>query len=158
MRPSIKKTVILGLDPGVKKIGYGVVAFLNRQPVPLAYGTLSGRHQAEKNLPRLARAIIKIIRRFSVTDVAIERVFFGRNVRSALEVSEIRGLLVYLTQKERLRLVELGPQEIKSRLAGYGLADKQSLSQMVKLRLRLHDQRLAPDASDALAIALAALL
>ena len=89
--------------------------------------------------------------------VATEKLFFAKNVKTALVIGEVRGIILAITEKHGLALKEFAPLEVKMAICGYGRADKESVANMVRLQLNLPKKKVLDDESDALAIALLAL-
>ena len=156
------KNVILGIDPGLKRIGFGVISRQGGSFSFLAAGLL---------IPETKRALVKtqlfltasqhlrkLIQKFKPQLLAIEKIYFGQNTSSALGVSELRGVLLFLAAEHNLPVQELSPTEIKFLVCGYGRADKQSVRKMVGYNLILPTELRSKDAVDALAIALAGCL
>ena len=150
--------IILGIDPGSRHTGYGLIE--NRG------GTwrvrLAGRFSVASALPmverlgRLASALEALVAAERPDAVALEKPFHGINARSALELAEARGALLGAMARAGLQVEEYAPAEIKSAVAGSGRADKAQVARMVRLQLACPDLALSPDASDALAVALCA--
>jgi crossover junction endodeoxyribonuclease RuvC len=152
-----KKISVFGLDPGTKNIGFGVVEIKGGEHFCRGYGRLKTDSEKEESFVAIEQETKKLFKKFSATHLAIERIFFGRNVRSAMKVSETRGVILALAQKMGLKIIEIGPQEVKYHISGYGLADKKSVGRLTKLHLGLPQAiSIVPDATDALALALVA--
>ncbi|MFN7088249.1 MAG: crossover junction endodeoxyribonuclease RuvC [Candidatus Paceibacteria bacterium] len=158
MRPSRNKIIVLGLDPGIKNIGFGVVALHGNNIKCVSYGKLSIEGNRGKGLYKLQKNIKKLIKKFSPTHFAIEQVFFGKNIRSAMAVSEVRGAIISLLGGQNQNIFDMSPQWIKRYISGYGRADKKAVVKMVCMLLSIQEKRIPPDASDALAVAIAGAL
>ncbi len=146
---------ILGIDPGTHRIGYGLIRKEN--------GTLSlveaGLLHLEDGVPRLSaieRSLETILSRLNPDRAAMERLFFTRNQKTAISVAQARGVLLNTLQKSGIPLQEFSPSEIKLAVTGSGTADKRAVAQMVFRFLSAPSDRLPDDATDALAIAIAA--
>jgi len=155
MQSSSRKIVVFGFDPGTVNIGYGVVSLQGQVPSCIAYGTISAGRSVERNLFKIQTETKKLLRAFSPTHLAIERVYFGKNSRSAMMVSEVRGATLSLAQEEGLEILDMSPQQVKNRICGYGRADKKAIARMTRMILSIPHEKTPPDATDALAIALA---
>jgi len=96
----------------------------------------------------------KIIDKFQPETLAIEKLFFAKNRKTALEVAHTRGVIILAAMEQNLKIKEYAPNEIKAGITGYGMADKKAVLKMVKLFLNQPDLKIIDDASDALAIAI----
>ena len=148
---------ILGIDPGIATMGYGVVEKLqNGNTVALDYGVVAT--PKEESLPvRLAmleEGVNRILKKFSPDEVAVEELFFTKNVTTGIAVAQARGVTLLACVKQCGRLYEYTPMQIKQALTGYGRADKQQMQHVVASILRLKSIPRPDDAADALAVAL----
>ena len=149
--------IILGIDPGIATMGYGVVdKDRNGNCRAIDYGVVVT--PKEETLPvRLAileEGVNKIIDRFAPEEVALEELFFTKNITTGIAVAQARGVTLLACVKKCGRLYEYTPMQIKQALTGYGRADKQQIQQVVTSLLRLKSVPRPDDAADALAIAL----
>lgn len=147
---------VLGLDPGSRHAGYGLVERTGGRVRSLDCGRLSPDptlSQAER-LAALAAGLEALVARLRPDCAAVERVFHGVNSRSLIVLAEARGALLAVLGRHGLPVVELTPSEVKSAVAGSGRADKRQVARMVALQLGLADSALPADATDALAVAL----
>lgn len=148
--------IILGIDPGLARLGY---ALLKKEGPKVHYLTCGfiKTHQGEKKPVRLALIydhLLEICRDYQPTILSVEKVFFSRNAKSALEVGEVRGIVLLLGRQEGLEIFEYTPLEVKQTVTGYGNADKLQVRKMVQLLLNLQKIPGPADVSDALALAL----
>ena len=145
---------ILGLDPGSRRTGYGVIERRGADWVHVAHGCVSVVREAESLAERL-RVIFESLRELIAAhapgEVAIERVFVNRNVDSALKLGQARGAALCAVPKG-LPVFEYAPRAIKLAVVGSGAAEKVQVAHMIRTLLGLQG-RIAPDASDALAVA-----
>lgn len=149
--------VILGIDPGTAVTGYGVVAIReNRTLSLLECGVI--RTSAREPLPLRIRDIYlgvrEILDRFAPASVAVEDVFQGKNVRSALTLGHARGAILLAAALEELPIAEYSPREIKKAVVGTGGATKEQVGYMVQRHLRLRAPPAPADAADGVAAAL----
>jgi crossover junction endodeoxyribonuclease RuvC len=145
---------ILGLDPGSRRTGYGVIERRGADWVHVAHGCVTVTAVGE-SLPERLRVIFESLRELIAThvpgEVAIERVFVNRNVDSALKLGQARGAALCAVPKG-LPVFEYAPRAIKLALVGSGAAEKAQVAHMIRTLLRLQE-RITADASDALAVA-----
>ena len=149
--------IILGIDPGIATMGYGVAdKDKNGYCRAIDYGVVVT--PKEETLPvRIAileEGVNKIIDRFAPEEVALEELFFTKNITTGIAVAQARGVTLLACVKKCGRLYEYTPMQIKQALTGYGRADKQQIQQVVTSLLRLKSVPRPDDAADALAIAL----
>lgn len=151
-------TRILGIDPGSRLTGYGLIGIDTIQPLARPVYLTSGRIrlQGDTMADRLAQLYDSLSALFvdnQPDEVALEQVFLGKNVSSALKLGQARGIAMLIPAKHGLPLYEYAPRAIKQAVAGTGAADKTQVQDMVVTLLGL-DGRPTEDASDALAAAL----
>jgi len=151
-------SIILGIDPGIADTGYGLIKNESGKLSCLAYGSI--RTSAKLALPDRLEIINlelnKLIKKFRPDLVAIEELFFGSNVKTALVVGQARGVAVLAAKLNKINSVEFTPYQVKQAVAAYGHAEKGQVQRMVKLILNLKDLPQPDDAADALAIAICA--
>jgi crossover junction endodeoxyribonuclease RuvC len=161
--------IILGIDPGTERIGYGLIK--KSPPNKLEFleaGLLgkigkdnkkapqSGEKEKYMHLARARSALRALIEKFKPEVLAIEKLYFVNNQKTGIAVAEARGVLLLEALDMGLKLEEYGPNEIKAGVTGYGLADKKAVCKMVKLTLKTPELDVIDDASDALAAAIMA--
>lgn len=148
---------VLGLDPGSRHTGWGVVDCRGAEAKAVAWGRISPSAALDlgARLVAIVDGVERAIVELAPEAVALERVFHGENSRSLIVLAEARGALVTAVARRGLPLVELAPAAVKSSVTGSGRADKAQVMKMVRLALGLRDERLTADESDALAVALA---
>ena len=149
--------VILGLDPGTARIGYGLVA-RGVPPRLIACGILKVHTQErDGRVFEAVQHLKKLIQKHHPTLIALEKIFFVKNQKTGLQVSEMRGALLYAIRENNLRVVEYGPKEIKKNITGDGNADNRAVAKMVKATLQKKEILGPDDVTDAIAVALTAL-
>jgi crossover junction endodeoxyribonuclease RuvC len=157
MKRSEERPVLtLGIDPGVSVTGYGLVDKRGEDLTLVEYGVItpgSGSSPASK-LKAIYDELEEIIVRHRPTDVAVERLFFSSNARTALAVGEARGVALLAAAKHDLPVYEYTPLEVKGSLVGYGRATKDQVQELVKIVLGLDFLPEPDDAADALAVAI----
>jgi len=148
--------VVLGIDPGVSRCGYGVVAVEGSGLTALACGVI--RTPPGDPLPdRLAALQVeleRLVAEMRPAAVAVERVFFQANVRTAMSVGQASGLALAVAARAGIAVCQYTPNEVKQAVAGYGAAGKAQVQAMVARLLRLPEVPKPPDAADALALAI----
>jgi len=154
---SVKSTIILGIDPGIARMGWGVVEEARGKARAIAYGCCETPSTAQHSdrLAAVHKEITHLVKEYKPDRVAVEKLFFSKNVKTALAVGEARGVILMTCAKLKAPCVEISPKEVKQALTGYGQADKQQMQRMVQLILKLKEIPKPDDAADALAIALA---
>ncbi len=146
---------VLGIDPGIERLGWALLECEGRKLTYLSSGvkkTLKTDSQ-DKRLLEIHNFLEDFIKDKKPGFLSIERLFFSKNVKTAMAVSEVRGVVLMLAAKYNLKIAEFGPNEIKLALAGYGRADKQSILNILKKTVTLPQKKFLDDESDALAIA-----
>jgi crossover junction endodeoxyribonuclease RuvC len=150
--------ILLGIDPGIADMGYGVIEVAPGQPDRcLVYGSLKTVKEAgsARRLLLLGQGIEQLLTKWQPEAVAIEKLFFSKNVRTAMQVAEARGVIRFTLEKQGQRVQEFSPQEVKLAVCGQGNADKTQVQSMVTRLLKLEAPPKPDDAADALALALA---
>lgn len=147
---------ILGLDPGSRFTGYGLIDRQGSRLRPIAQGRIAvGKISAlPDRLARLCAELRELLRRYQPEAAVLETLFHGVNPRSLIVLAQARGALLAALATDGIEIHEYSPAEIKTAVTGHGRADKQQVCRMVQLILGLGDTQLTPDASDALAVAI----
>ena len=149
--------VIVGFDPGIATLGYGVIKTeKGSRPEMIDYGIVSTPKDENLavRLAMLEKGVSQIIEKFKPDEIAVEELFFAKNVKTAIAVAHARGVILLTAVKECGQIFEYTPLQIKQALTGYGRADKRQIQQMVKTFLNLKAVPKPDDAADALAVAL----
>ncbi|MEC7030878.1 MAG: crossover junction endodeoxyribonuclease RuvC [Pseudomonadota bacterium] len=148
--------VILGIDPGSRYTGWGVIRVLgNRMQFIAANRVVLGQIAHEKRLVLIYEAITDIVKMYQPDIVAIESVFVSKNVQSALKLGQARGAAIVAATRPGAEIVEVSPRLVKKVVTGYGGATKMNVGDMVARLLSIQN-KLSVDAADALAIAISA--
>ena len=155
-----KVTRILGIDPGSRLTGYGVLDVAGRSMKPITQGTLRLSNTGgkaviplEHRLLDIYEGLTRVILEHRPTVMSIERVFFAKNAVSALKLGQARGAAILTAAIHGLDVVEYSPTEVKAAIVGHGGADKDQVARMVGLLTGAKDFATS-DASDALALAI----
>jgi crossover junction endodeoxyribonuclease RuvC len=147
---------ILGIDPGLGRAGWAVVEEQNGKVSAINYGCIetSKSSKEEMRIKTLYSELIKIIEKYNPEVLSVEKLFFNKNVKTALSVGQARGVIILASVNKGLIVEEYTPLQVKIAVAGYGRADKNQIGQMVKSSFNLKSVPQPDDAADALAIAL----
>lgn len=147
---------ILGIDPGTATTGYGIIKSDKGKLTAVEYGCIS----TSKNNPPAERLLeiyddlSKLIKKFKPQVIVVESVYFATNVKTAISVAQARGVVLLAAQKNKLKILEFTPLQVKSALTNYGKADKKQVQHMIKTLLDLKSIPKPDDAADALALAI----
>lgn len=147
--------IVLGIDPGTARLGYGVIDTDAGSPAMLDYGiaeTLSTDSMPDRLL-QIYGNIRQLLATHNPDVMAVEKLFFARNVTTALAVGQARGVVLLAAAEHGLPVREYSPSEIKHAIVGYGKAEKAQIQEMVRIILGLDHTPRPDDAADALAIA-----
>lgn len=145
---------ILGIDPGSRITGFGVIDSDGRQSRHVASGVIrTGSGEFPERLGEIFRGVREIVEAHAPTQVAIEQVFVSKNASSALKLGQARGAAIAAAVTRELPVFEYTPRAVKQALVGTGAADKEQVQHMIRILLSLK-QKMGLDESDALAIAL----
>jgi len=148
--------IILGIDPGVATVGWGVVEYKGNKFYGSDYGAI--RTPAHTPLCDRLEQIFdesqRLIDYYHIQTAAMEKLFFNTNTTTAIDVAQARGVLLFSLTKKRIHCDEFTPLQVKQAVTGYGRADKEQIEYMVKLLLNLDKTPKPDDAADALAMAI----
>src|ERR1700737_2157331 len=147
---------VLGIDCGTQHTGYGLIASDGRSHHMIAAGSIntSPKDPLEARLLRIAQGLREVIGIHSPDSAAVEAVFYAQNVKTALKLSHVRGVVLLTIAEAGLAVGEYSPLEIKTSVVGYGRAEKQQMKLMVHSLLGLEDVIESEDACDAIAVAI----
>ncbi|MFA4941756.1 MAG: crossover junction endodeoxyribonuclease RuvC [Patescibacteria group bacterium] len=151
------KNIILGIDPGLADTGYGVIEReKNGKLTCLEYGTIKtpAKENLDARLEMINSKLDKIIKKHKPGLIAVEELFFCKNVKTALVVGQARGVILLTARQNKIPMVEATPLQVKQAVSAYGQASKLQVQKMVKLLLNLKELPKPDDAADALAIAI----
>jgi len=150
--------IILGIDPGTTRIGYAVIEKKDSDNLNLLTGgCLESKNKEQKDrLKEISGLISDLILKYRPEVLAIEKLFFNKNAKTALAVAEARGVIINSANSLNLNIREFTPLEIKIAVTGYGKAEKEQVKKMACRILKLEKMPKIDDTSDALAIALTA--
>jgi len=148
--------VILGIDPGYGRLGYATLQKNKEKENLLDYSCIetSAKDPYGNRVLKIARNLEKLIKKHKPDVLALEKVFFTKNKKTALKTSEIRGIIIYLALKNKIKIFEYTPLQVKSAVCGYGKATKDQVKRMIDLILGLKTKTKLDDTSDAIALCL----
>jgi len=146
---------IMGIDPGLATTGVAVLKIRNGNPVEAGWDCLRTKAGVDfpDRLDTLYEAARKAIRKYGPDVIAMERLFFTKNVRTAMSVGHAIGVIVLSAAKEKVKVVEYNPMQVKQAVTGSGTSGKKDVAMMVTRLLGLESQPKPDDAADALAVA-----
>ena len=148
--------IVLGIDPGLTKTGFGLLSISNDTPQIIDYGIIEPNKNdyLSKRLHSIYVDINQLIEMFAPTVFSIEDIFYGRNVKSALLLGQARGVAMLCAAKYDIPVFEYSAKKVKQAITGNGNADKTQLQYMIKQIFKLKQLPTPLDASDAIGIAL----
>lgn len=148
--------LILGIDPGTAILGYGLVVQNGHKYSAVDHGCIrtSSKLLPEERLILLYNGITKVIAKHQPDEIAVEELFFSKNVKTAMSVAQARGVVLLSAAQAGIKTAEYKPNQIKLAVCGYGGADKRQVQEMVKRLLNMSEIVKPDDAADALAIAI----
>jgi crossover junction endodeoxyribonuclease RuvC len=149
---------VMGIDPGMARLGYGVLDADGGRVVPVAWGVVETRPgPMPTRLERLFGELERLVATFTPKVAAVEQLFFGQNTTTAIAVGQARGVVLLTMARAGLTVLEPTPSEVKQAVTGFGKADKTQVQAMVTRLLGLGETPRPDDAADALAVAWAVL-
>ncbi len=148
--------LVIGIDPGIGKTGYGLVNENEKGIQAIAFGVIQTEihGKSDLRLMSLSEQLTGIIFLHKPEEAAVEKLFFQRNISTAISVGQARGVVLLALAQHRVPVAEYGPKEIKQAITGYGGADKRQMQHMVATLLGLNSIPRPDDAADALAVAI----
>lgn len=148
--------VVMGIDPGYGRTGYGILDYSGNKYKVIEYGSITTQagESFPKRLYKIAEELELLLSKYNVEAVSIEKLFFNTNTKTAIDVAQARGVMLYILEKNNVAIYEYTPLQIKQALVGYGRADKIQIMNMVKGYLNLQDMPKLDDTTDALAMAI----
>ncbi|MBR2521087.1 MAG: crossover junction endodeoxyribonuclease RuvC [Oscillospiraceae bacterium] len=147
---------ILGVDPGIATVGFGVINADRNELRAVKYGAITtapGRPLADR-LVEIERDVLELLERFKPDAVSVEELFFNTNVTTGINVAHGRGVILLAAAKSQVPLFEYTPLQVKQAVVGYGRAEKKQVMDMTRRILRLQSVPKPDDAADALAVAI----
>lgn len=148
---------ILGIDPGIGICGFGLVETTSRAGMQaLDFGVVTTTVDAAlpSRLKELYDSLVEVFEQTKPEKVAVEKLFFSKNITTGIAVAEARGIVLLVAEQRGLSVYEYSPNEIKKSLTGYGAATKTQMEEMVRVHLGLKQKPKPDDVADALAVAI----
>ena len=147
---------ILGIDPGIAIVGWGVVDYTGNKFTPIAYGSIQTPKEltTEQRLERIYHELTDIIKTYSPQSMAVEELFFNTNQTTGIRVAQARGVILLAGEQAGISIAEYTPLQVKQSVVGYGRADKRQVIAMVTRILGLPKPPKPDDTADALALAI----
>ncbi len=148
--------IILGIDPGIAIVGWGVLRFENGRFTPLAYGSVQTKAglKVEDRLKTVYDGVSEIIAKYHPDVMSIEELFWNTNQKTGIVVSEARGVILLAARNAGVPIFEYTPLQVKQAIVGYGRAEKKQVITMVTAFLGLKEPPKPDDTADALALAI----
>lgn len=149
-------TRILGIDPGSETLGWGMIEGSGSKYHGLAYGTIksSPRDRFAKRLLKIHGGLLEVIKKFEPDAIAVEEAFYAQNVKVAMKLGQVRGVVLLTGETAGLEIGEYSPRLVKKTVVGYGNAEKSQIQEMVRILLKMEKIPEPHDAADALALAI----
>jgi len=147
---------ILGIDPGIARVGWAVIETHTPEPAPVSFGciTTQKEEKPEKRLSRIHAAIRLLCKKFRPDVMSVEELFFATNAKTAIGVGQSRGVILLAAALAKIPVVSYTPLAVKRAITGDGAADKKQVTAMVVRILQLKNPPKPDDTADALAIAM----
>jgi len=148
--------IILGIDPGTATTGYGIIEAQKSRLKLITFGCIlsSPKFSTAERLSQIHKQLTALIKKYRPEKIAVEDIFFFKNLKTAIKVSQARGVILCAAAQAKTEVFEFTPLQIKQAVTGYGRADKLQMQKMVKVILNLDQIPKPDDASDALAAAI----
>ena len=149
-----KNMKVLSIDPGYDRAGVAILEKTTNEETLLFSSCIETLKTDSLNdrIFAIGIEVEKIIKEYSPDSLAIEKIFFNKNIKTAIGVAEVRGVLIYTAKKHNCKIFEFGPQEIKIAITGYGKSDKKAVFDMVKRLVKNTPNNALDDEYDAIAI------
>ena len=146
----------MGIDPGTAATGFGFIKKLPDKLKIIDYGCIrtEAKFSTAERLKKIDQQLTKLIRKYKPERIAVEDIFFFKNLKTAVKVSQARGVILARAAQPKVSVIEYTPLQIKQAVTGYGRADKKQVQKMVQVILNLKEIPQPDDAADALATAI----
>lgn len=156
MSRATNKELILGIDPGYGRVGWGVIEKQNGDWIHIAHGCIEtgAKDPFIDRLSELYKELDKVIKKYQPICSGVEDLFFFKNAKTAMKVGQARGVILLTLFQAGIEIHEFTPLQVKQSVVGYGRAEKHQVEKMVQITLKLKERPKPDDAADALAIAI----
>ena len=154
MAYQLTNLIILGIDPGTTRIGFGIIRKDGGKLIPLHYGIIPYSSSDDKPIKTVITEITKLINAYQPKIAAVEKIFFFKNQKTIISVSEMRGVILAALELSNIPIREYTPLQVKQSVSSYGRAEKDQVQRMVRLILKIGTDIKPDDAADGLAIAI----
>lgn len=147
---------IIGIDPGTAIVGYGILDKIDNELILKDYGCIKTDKELSdsQRLVQIASDLDKLISKWKPDQASVEKLFFSKNVKTAISVAQARGVILLKLEQSNIKQKEYTPNEIKAAVCGHSNADKKMVQEMVKVILNLKSHPQPDDAADAVAAAI----
>lgn len=148
--------IIIGIDPGIAIVGYGVIEYTGNKFKVIDYGaiTTEPKYSFPERIKMVYDELMELLELYKPDAFAIEELFFNKNVKTAILVGQARGVEILAAMNKGIEIFEYTPLQVKQGVVGYGRAQKRQVQEMVKILLNLKDIPKPDDVADALAVAI----
>ena len=150
--------IILGIDPGLARMGYAFIEIKKKgeKSKAINYGCIktSPGLCAGDRLKKINNELNKLIKKYKPNVLAVESIYFFKNFKTAMPVSQAKGVILLTAAKKKIPVCEITPLQMKMAITGYGRAEKKQVQEMIKVLLNLKEAPKSDDAADALGVAL----
>lgn len=148
--------IILGIDPGIATMGYGLINYFGNSFNYITCGAIitEAGERVERRLAIIYDRLNRIIKTYQPEALAVEELFFNTNQKTAINVAQARGIVLLSAERAGIPLFEYTPLQVKQAVVGYGRAEKHQVMEMTKILLSLTERPRPDDAADALALAI----
>lgn len=155
MSTQTPRKIVLGIDPGYGRCGFGVIEEVNRDWRCLEHGVFTTKKEQDHSdrLLEIAKDLKSVIKKHNPTILVIEELFFAKATTTALKVAEARGVIMMIAREFGLDVIQVKPNEVKLAVTGYGKAEKRQIQEMIKTIFGFSEIPKPDDAADALAVA-----
>ncbi|MBI5152575.1 crossover junction endodeoxyribonuclease RuvC [Candidatus Peregrinibacteria bacterium] len=144
---------ILGIDPGTSIVGFSIIESSKRKCRLLDYGCIKTKPNIplEEKLTEISADLSKLVKQWKPTHASVEKVFFSKNIKTAIDVASSRGVIVEMLHRNNVGIHEFTPQQIKLSVCGYGKAGKENVKKMIQMIFGLSEAPKPNDTADAIA-------
>jgi crossover junction endodeoxyribonuclease RuvC len=148
--------IVLGIDPGFGRVGYGIIEYNKNKYKVIEYGSITtdADMKFSKRLNKIEKDLSSVCSKYKIDVASVEKLFFNTNITTGIQVAEARGVILNTLENLNIEVSEYTPLQIKQALVGYGRADKIQIKSMVKKFLNLETMPKLDDTTDALAMAI----